>query len=247
MRVNKVLAYFLIFVCSILLCSCSNHEHTKSKEISGQDKYIHISFDDTAQCISNLANKDYDSVWEEPFLSWLKSLHETYNARFSLYCFLDENFDIISDKYKDELFDTSDWLKFGLHAETSDGKYVDSTYQDGLDDWNWFCSKIIKMTGNENSIDRIPRLHYFGATYEVLCGMRDADYGAIGFLSADDDRQSYYLNEDQNKYLLDNDYIYDIETKLYFYGTDMRGDWFGKGFSSSNKYDIPTQKDGYSV
>ena len=52
------------------------------------DEYsIHISFDDVASCISNLSKNSYASLFDEPFFGWLKNLHDTYGAKFSLYIY----------------------------------------------------------------------------------------------------------------------------------------------------------------
>jgi hypothetical protein len=87
----------------------------------------------------------------------------------------------------------SSWLKFGLHGST-EYTYAESTYTVGQTDWNNFVDYVMTFTGNYNCIDRTPRLSAFAGSLDACLGMRDARCGALGFLSADDTRLSYYLD-----------------------------------------------------
>ena len=69
--------------------------------------YIHMSFDDVTNCIKNLYTKEYESLFDEPFFSWLRELHNEYGARFSLYVYNISDLSNIPDKYKDCLLYTS--------------------------------------------------------------------------------------------------------------------------------------------
>jgi hypothetical protein len=151
----------------------------------------------------------------------------------------------VPDKYKSEFLTVKDWLKFGLHSNTANSTYVNSTYATGAADWNNFVSQIIRITGTFETVDRVPRLHYFYGSKEALQGMRDCDCGALGFLSADDSRQSYYLDTTQNAFLKNHDSIIDFENGLLFYNTDFRGDWFKSGFTSENTYNVPIKSNVY--
>ncbi|MBP3631044.1 MAG: hypothetical protein J6J23_06145, partial [Clostridia bacterium] len=71
-----------------------------------------------------------------------------------------------------------------------------------------------------------------------------ANYGAIGFLSADDARNSYYFDQDTTDYLYYNDHITDHKNGLIFVATDLRADWF-EGTSASNEYREPTKSSVY--
>lgn len=222
-------------------CKADTHRDINSVE----SKYIHISFDDVSKSIKNLAQNDYSSVWDEPFFKELKSLHEKYKAKFSLYLFLDSDICECGGKYQAQLKNTGDWLKFGLHAETADESYANSTYTQGLNDWNEFVKYIIAFTGSVDSIDRVPRLQGFEGNKDCLMGMRDAQEGALGFLTADDSRESYYLTSEQSELAKTSGYYKDAKMGLCFVMTDMRGDWFGKDFTSDYNYEKPIESDVY--
>lgn len=207
--------------------------------------YMHISFDDITYCIQNLINNTYTSLFKEPFFTWLKGLHDSYGAKFSLYVYNINNLSHIPATYKQEFLDNSNWLKFGLHSTTSNSTYENSSATEGATDWNTFITQVIRFTGSTNSIDRIPRLNYFAGNKACLVAMRDCNCGALGFLSADDSRTPYFLDDAKKTYLQTHDNIIDLETGLIFYHTDMRGDWFLPSFSSGNTYDRPTKNNVY--
>ena len=146
-----------------------------------ENRFMHISFDDTAASLLNLNNTEYDSLFDEPFFKWLKGLHDTYGAKFSMYVFADSLSDV-PDRFAAEFTAASDWMKFGLHSPNNDSNYKSATYEEGKQAWNDFVANIIRITGTEACIDRIPRLHNFAGSKNAVLGMRDANCGALGFL-----------------------------------------------------------------
>ncbi len=207
--------------------------------------YIHISFDDVNYCIKNLIDNTYITLFEEPFLAWLKGLHNKYGAKFSLYLYNISDLARVPTTYKQEFFNNSDWLKLGLHSNTSSSTYESSTPSSASTDWNTFVNQVVRFTGSTNIIDRVPRLNYFAGNKDCLVAMRDCDCGALGFLSADDSRSPYFIDDTRKTYLQTHNNIIDLETGLIFYHTDMRGDWFLPSFSSSNTYNIPIKNNVY--
>ena len=199
--------------------------------------YMHLSFDDVSVCFQNLTTEEYSSLFDEPFFAELKRLHEEYGARFSLYTY-NSVLCNLSDRYADEFSSNCEWLKIGFHSSSSGFNLSDATYEQGLSYWNDFVENIKRACGSTDCIDRIPRLEYFAGSHQALLGMRDAEHGALGFLSADDNRLSYYFNDDVMTYMYDNDRTKDEESNLVFLSTDIRGDWFFN-FTTSNTYRKP--------
>ncbi len=188
-----------------------------------ENRFMHISFDDTAASLLNLNDSKYNSLFEEPFFKWLKGLHDSYGAKFSLYVFADCLGDV-TDRFAAEFTAASDWLKLGLHSPNNDSNYKSATYDFGKQEWNNFVANILRITGSEDCIDRIPRLHNFAGKKEAVLGMRDANCGALGFLAADDTRASYYLNAKQSNDLYKNDHITDHANGLVFLTTERRAE-----------------------
>lgn len=231
----------ILLILIILFTAYSNTKGSYTKAIDANQSYIHISLDDVNLSVENLADNKYECLWDEPLFCRLKEYHETYGAVFSLYVF-EDTFRQIGDGYQKDFFESADWLKIGLHSQSIDEIYDESTdYQTGKTDWNQFVDTVSYITGTTKSIDRFPRLHYFSGSKECLQGMKDANTGAVGFLAADDDRMSYYLSAEENSDIQINDSYYDDESELVFLKTDMRGDWFDDDFESENKYDSPKE------
>jgi hypothetical protein len=206
--------------------------------------YLHLSFDDVSSCIQNLAKNNYESAFDEPFLALLYSLNQEYGARFSLYCFTSDLVKV-PNSYADELFAAREWLKFGLHADNTSSSFKDYSYEGAKASWNEFVKQITRITGSYLSVDRMPRLHTFAGCEAALLGMRDANYGALGFISADDSRLSYYFTDENMEYLYTHNHITDFKNGLTFVATDIRIDWFYKGFTSANNYRAPTKSSLY--
>ena len=188
-----------------------------------ENRFMHISFDDTAASLLNLNNAEYDSLFDEPFFKWLKGLHDTYGAKFSMYVFADCLSDV-TDRFAAEFAAASDWMKFGLHSPNNDSNYKSATYDEGKQAWNDFVANIVRITGTEACIDRIPRLHNFAGSKNAVLGMRDANCGALGFLAADDTRTSYYLSASNSNKLYKYDHLTDNKNGLVFLTTERRAE-----------------------
>ena len=75
-------------------------------------------------CFQNLTeNKDkYESMFEDPYLGLLKSIHDKHGSKFHLNIYYETprhggfNLSQMTDKYKDEFKANSDWLRLSFHA-----------------------------------------------------------------------------------------------------------------------------------
>ena len=225
--------------------SSENSSSNKEEQpiLTSNSDYIHFSFDDVSCCFKNLVTNNYNNLFEEPFFNNLKELNELYDAKFSLYTYTNV-LKQVSDKYKEEFSASSDWLKVGFHSSSSGFSLTNSNYNDGKKFWEEFVLNVEIVCGSINSLDKMPRLEYFSGSYDVIQGMKDASNGALGFLSSDDNRLSYYFNKDVMEYLYKNDYLKDENNNLTFLSTDIRGDWF-YNFSSNNQYITPIKDNIY--
>lgn len=207
--------------------------------------YFHISFDDVRHCMGNLKNNTYTSVWNEPFFGFLKTLHDTYKAVFSLYLYDISTLSNVPTTYKTELFQARDWLKLSLHAKLDNNTFENASAEDGANAWNTLVTQVIRFTGSTDSVDRIPRLDYYQGSQAALTAMRDCNCGALGFLSATGSQVPYYLTQAQYTYLQDHDLYIDWANGLYFLHTDMCGDWFASDFTSESTHRLPTEDNVY--
>lgn len=211
-----------------------------------KNSYIHISIDDVMYCIKNLSSENPASLFSEPLFALLKQLHDKYGAVFSLYVYNLQNSGFLNmpTKYQQEFIDNSDWLKIGFHIY-ADGQIGDMTKATAISNYNDFVTGAFKLCGGINSIDRIPRLNYYSGGLAACQGLRDANCGIIGLLTADDSRTSYYLTQAQADYIRGNGILYDTTNGLVFLDTALRLDWFVSGFTSAYQYDEPTEDNPY--
>ena len=219
----------LLALCATMLFSCTPTLPPEGGEGNGGDPpaepspkplspYVHLSFDDTERVFYNLKNKEYASLWEEPFLAALREAHESYGAVFSLYVWKDVLHGQ-SDRYAAEWQAAADWLKIGLHSD-GEGNFAEADFARGKSEWEHFAADLYAMTGSYDCMDRIPRLHNFAGSAEALRGMCEAEHGALGFLAADDTRISYDLSAQENAVLLESDHLY-YNGRVYL-PTDVR-------------------------
>ncbi|WP_294015803.1 hypothetical protein [uncultured Treponema sp.] len=186
---------------------------------------IHFSVDDVIGCFENLTRNEnrYDSAFDEPFLAYIKSLHEKYNARVSLYCFYEkEGFSLAdcTEKFADEFKESSGWLKFGFHAEKS---AKGNTFDGG--GYGMFVSQIERITGAFDCITRTVRLDYFSGDKRFVESISDGntECGIRQLLCADSSsRDSYYLDSVQKRELNKNEMLF--ADNLAFVKTDFRFD-----------------------
>lgn len=184
------------------------------------DKLVHFSCDDTYACLYDLIQngETYTSIFENSFFNSLKTCHEATGACFTLNTFNTEttvpDYDIsnVPSKFQSEFQENKSWLRFAFHAENETTQYASAT--GALEAYNKFVSAIYQLTGDYECIDRITRLGFFSGTLENVLLMKNADYGIIGLLAADDTRTSYYLTKAESEIARLKGKYYDLENEL---------------------------------
>ena len=232
---NRIIVFAIIVVVIISICFFCSSTKQKTDMIREIDRiiaekssisesnmvYIHFSFDDVVYSFRDLRKEEYDSIFEESFFRYLQSMHIKYGAKFSLYTY-NEELKELSGKYASDFASNSDWLKIGLHSQYEGLLLSNTKYEKAKDYWEEFINNIKRICGTLDVVDRMPRLEGAAGSLEALKGMRDANYGALGFLDASDSRLSYYLTKDEIEHLCKNDYLKDEENRLLFLSTDIR-------------------------
>lgn len=189
---------------------------------SESDKVIHLSFDDVIGIFMELKEKDPSSIFELNTFDWLKDLHEKYGITVSCYVFYEDgdfNLSQVSGKYKSEFVQNSDWLRFGFHTKDASTDYIEKPI---VDDYSRTINELERIVGGE-SIDNFIRLQMFQCTYEEVQKLTTLKKEPVtGLFTADDNRQSYYLSDDENSYIYSHEYFYDEDLNIWFASTDMR-------------------------
>lgn len=197
-------------------------------------KLAHFSFDDVILVFQDLTTNsaNYTSVFQNPFLGYLKQVFDTYGTTFSLYCFYTDStvgsftLSDCTNKFASELKANSHWLKFGVHGYDGSMNYSNTTAEKAASDYSLIVTQLVRITGGIDSIDRLPRLSNFLGNTESLVAMRDSKCGIVGVLTSMDVRANYNLTTAQNNYIYTHDKLYDANTYLTYikttgFGTDL--------------------------
>ena len=147
--------------------------------------------DDVIWVFRDLARQKPKSIFDHPFLSLLKELHDDYGTRTQLnvFCVTDHfygndifSLDEMPDTYKDEFTACSDWLKFGFHArsEFPDYPYINASYEQVAEDLGFMKRETLRFAG-ENTFSRSTTPHWRPISKAACKALKD---GGIRLLSA---------------------------------------------------------------
>lgn len=183
---------------------------------------FHLSFDDTILLFKDLSEKEYTSIFNNPTLNWYKELHNKYGVVISCYVYFEKNdFDLtmVSGKFRNEFEQNSNWLRFGFHSLNETINYSQGRI---VDDYKKTMHELKRIVGTK-SVDHVVRLQMFQGTYEGIEHLVALeDESVVGLLTADDNRQSYYLSACDNQWIYCHDEFYDNQMGIKLYSTDFR-------------------------
>ncbi|MDD3140549.1 MAG: lipopolysaccharide biosynthesis protein [Lachnospiraceae bacterium] len=168
-------------------------------------KVFHLSLDDFIIAFEDITeNEDkYCSIFDNATFAWMKELHDSYGVVFSCYVFCEDGkfrLEDCSTKYYMEFKENADWLRFGFHSIDANTIYNMNTKNKKIgDDYSRTIMSLQKIVSND-AIDNFIRLQSFQGTEEQIEELTELELEpVIGLLTADDGRQSYYLNKQTNK------------------------------------------------
>lgn len=219
---RRDLIILVIVLMTSFLCSCSRGHQTK---VNGGNKIVHLSLDDV-EVFGDLIRhqQDYDTLFQHPFMAFLRELHSEYGMRITLYTyeyFSDgDRYTRIEDmplKYKRDFRKVSDWLRIGFHSPRAD---FDSlvTVAEFRKSYNNTTSAIAQFA-DSSMVTSTLRLHYFFAPDSLL----NALTGVRSLLCADDsNRLSYNLTDSESRTLGREDRI--VKDDIFYRRTDLRVD-----------------------
>lgn len=185
------------------------------------NKIINFSIDDCIEIFRDITINNYNSLFESDYFSFFKELHDKYNAKISLYSFVEyKGFNIknTTDKFKKEFINNSNWLKIGFHGFNENSRY--NGKENIKKDYKLFIKYVKRFAGNLNIIDNFIRLHYFSGNLENILKIKKL--GIKGLLTADDDRDNYYLKKNENIFLNKHNIYKDIKNEIFFIKTNLR-------------------------
>ncbi len=169
-----------------------------------------LSLDDNIWFLKDISvnSATYKSIFENPYLSFLKEVHDTYGTRIHINIYYQTdgfNLSQMTDKFKEEWKKNAEWLRLSFHALQNDPDmpYKNSGYDEVKRDCELVRKEIRRFAGDE-LMDRVTTLHWGEATKEGCRALRDSGYDVLaGYFSVDTDQYpvSYYLNAEQREYV----------------------------------------------
>jgi hypothetical protein len=169
-----------------------------------------LSLDDNIRFLKDISdNSDrYKSIFDNPFLSFLKEVHDTYGTKIHLNIYYQsEGFNLshMTDKFRNEWKANSGWLRLSFHAlqDKPDNPYVTSGYDEVKNDCEMTKAQILRFAGEEQ-FDHVTTLHWGAATLEGTRALRDGGYSVLaGYfnIEAKESPVSYYLDMEKRRHL----------------------------------------------
>lgn len=127
-----------------------------------------------------------------------RRLHEKYGLKIQLNLFYeadDFNLSQMTDKYRNEWLENSDWLKLSFHSSLESVKpYQSSGYEEVFDDCQRVHREIIRFESLP-SLAKTTTLHYCLATNEGLSALKDNGvFGLLGLYGTPEKPNFSYQN-----------------------------------------------------
>jgi hypothetical protein len=150
----------------------------------------------------------YKSIFDNPYLSIMKQVHDTYGTKIHLNIFYQtEGFNLsqMPDKFKNEWKTNASWLElsFSALADEPGRPYIKAGYDQVKKDCDLVKSEIRRFAGEE-VMSHETTLHYGEATVEGCRALKDSGYKVLaGYFNVDDNKSpvSYYLTVEQRRHI----------------------------------------------
>lgn len=167
-----------------------------------------FSIDDNILFLKDISNnaERYKSIFENPYLGFLKQLHDTFGTKIHLNIYYEtEGFNLsqMTNKFKNEWKANASWLGLSFHAlgDKPDSPYIKAGYDQVKKDC-FLVTEQIKRFAGEEVMGPETTLHWGEATVEGARALRDSGYTVLaGYFNVDDGQApvSYYLNKEQRR------------------------------------------------
>jgi hypothetical protein len=168
-----------------------------------------LSLDDNIWFLKDINENagKYKSIFENPYLGFLKQVHDTYGTRIHLNLFYQTdgfNLSQMTDKFKSEWKKNAGWLRLSFHAlqNDPDRPYATASYGEVTKDCQMVKEQIKRFAGEE-LMGNVTTLHWGAAIADGCRALRDEGYTALaGYFNFDGpDSVSYYLDDDKRHHV----------------------------------------------
>ena len=171
----------------------------------------------------NTNSKKYKSIFENPYLGFLKQVNVTYGTKVHLNIYYQTdgfNLSQMTDKYRSEWQANADWLRLSFHALQNDPDmpYLNAGYDEVKKDCKMVQEQIIRFAGEE-LLGPVTTLHWGEANTEGCRALHDSGYTALtGYFNLENGKPvvSYYMNKDQTEHISKRSVWCDTKTGIIF-------------------------------
>ena len=154
--------------------------------------------DDNIRFLKELSTARFSTIFEHPYLALYKRLHEKYGLKVQLNLFYEmDGFDLsmMTDRYRDEWLEISDWLKMSFHSRKENVKpYQTSGFDEVREDCGIVHDEIERFASPE-SLAKTTTLHYCLATHDGIAALRGCGVcGLVGLYGNHTSPKASYQN-----------------------------------------------------
>ena len=143
-----------------------------------------LSLDDNIRFLEDIAKNAhrYGSIFENPYLSFLREVHERYGTKVHANLFYEaggtDGFTLsqMPDTFRHEFEANSDWLRFSFHAkaEFPDRPYLHTDYQHLFDDLHAVKEQILRFASERAYAASSTTLHWGETSEAGIQALHDA-------------------------------------------------------------------------
>ena len=162
-----------------------------------------FTVDDNIRFLKELTESGAESIFDHPYPAMYRRLHDDFGVSVQLNLFYelgDFDLSMVTDAFKSEWEENSDWLKLSFHSRLENEKpYVASGYDEVFCDCQNVHREILRFA-SPSSLATTTTVHYCRATSEGLGALYDNGVrGLLGLYGTDEaPRSSYQSTEDED-------------------------------------------------
>lgn len=169
-----------------------------------------LSLDDNIWFLKDISEntEKYGSIFENPYLCFLKQVHDTYGTKIHINIYYETdgfNLSQLTDKYKHEWKANAGWLRLSFHAlaDKPDKPYLHANYEKVKNDCDNVMDQVRRFAGKEIT-GPVTTLHWGEATVEGCRALRDSGFKCLPCdFNVDNNLPpcSYYLDVEKRRHI----------------------------------------------
>lgn len=161
-----------------------------------------FTVDDNIRFFKEIMENGFESVFDHPYLKMYKRLHEKFGLKVQLNLFYQvDGFDLsmMSDKYRAEWENNSDWLKMSFHSKKEEGiPYEFSGYDEVYGECAAVNREIVRFASRKVLADTTT-IHFCRTTDEGLKALKDNGIkGLLGLFGNNEKPRTSYSIPDRD-------------------------------------------------